>query len=93
MEKEEIYRKLLTKFGTSNQILKLAEECAELAQAAIKLAVGPANTGAVSFVREMVDVEIMLEQIKQLLDDPVFVKFHADRKEEVLKNLEKLLEV
>jgi hypothetical protein len=41
----------------------------------------------------MVDVEIMLEQIKQLYDDPVFVKFHADRKEEVLKNLEKLLEL
>jgi|LGVF01.2.fsa_nt_gb NTP pyrophosphatase (non-canonical NTP hydrolase) len=63
-EIKEICRSAVYKFGDRSQLLKLAEECCELAQAAIKAANGlPAN-----LVEEAADVKIMLIQLMSMLD-------------------------
>lgn len=70
-EIKEICRAAITKFGPKSQLLKLAEECCELAQAAIKAANGsPANV-----VEEAADVRIMLEQLSMMLDAELLDKW------------------
>ena len=65
----DFYNKIINKFGKDNQILKCVEELNELSQALCKIS--SADTGGVTFenvVEEIADVEIMLNQIKIILD-------------------------
>ena len=65
----DFYNKIIEKFGENNQVLKCVEELNELAQVLCKL--NSADTGGVTFenvVEEIADVEIMLNQIKIILD-------------------------
>lgn len=67
----DFYNKIIAKFGKDNQILKCVEELNELSQALCKIS--SADTGDITFenvVEEIADVEIMLNQIKIILDIP-----------------------
>jgi NTP pyrophosphatase (non-canonical NTP hydrolase) len=58
-------RAALETFGLDHQLIKLAEECAELAQAALKLRLyGPDPKRQANLLEECADVEIMLEQMR-----------------------------
>ena len=66
-------------YGEDAQSLQLAEECAELIQAIIKFrrAKGLGQTTVVDYkaalanlIEEIADVELMIEQVKYLLDIP-----------------------
>lgn len=76
---ERIHR-IADHFGEDAQSLQLAEECAELIQAIIKFrrAKGLGQTTVVDYkaalanlIEEIADVELMIEQVKYLLDIPV----------------------
>lgn len=69
MEKSELFKKAVSKWGIKAQVLMLSEECSELIHAICKefrrggaiLANADAN-----FYEEVADVEIMIEQIRSL---------------------------
>ena len=61
-------------FGVDNQIRKAAEECLELAAALLKIAdiAGGFNDITISkAVEEIADVEICIEQLKEVFDSSV----------------------
>ena len=65
----DFYNEIINKFGKDNQILKCVEELNELSQALCKF--NSADSGEVTFekvVEEIADVEIMLNQIKIILN-------------------------
>ena len=65
----DFYDKIIGKFGENNQVLKCVEELNELAQVLCKL--NSADTGGVTYkkiVEEIADVEIMIQQVKIILD-------------------------
>lgn len=72
-------QKIADHYGEDAQSLQLAEECAELIQAIIKFrrAKGLGQTTVVDYkaalanlIEEIADVELMIEQVKYLLDIP-----------------------
>lgn len=65
-------------FGAHHQIIKAAEELAELSQQVLKAANGDVNKGHIA--EEIADVEIMLEQLKLIFDRRVSVEAQVDYK-------------
>jgi hypothetical protein len=57
-------KKALLLFGAPRQLRKLAEECAELAAAALRLSEGDTKERRDHFFEESADVEIVLDQMK-----------------------------
>lgn len=64
MDKEDIYRLAIKKWGRELQILMGIEEMAELTKALIKSLRGKENRD--NIIEEMADVEIMMGQLKRL---------------------------
>ena len=75
MTRTELYIKLLNKFGEEKQMLKCVEELNELAQAICKY-MSPCfrdsskheEKGIENIIEEISDVEIMIEQLKFILN-------------------------
>ena len=93
MKENELYEKAIKKWGVDAQINMAIEEMAELIQALVKQgrAVNGCTKGEV--MEEIIDVEIMLEQLKLIFfpnkSDLDFYDFFRRQK---LLRLEKLLE-
>ncbi|GAI78537.1 unnamed protein product, partial [marine sediment metagenome] len=69
MKNEELYKKAIEKWGYELQINMCIEECAELIKALMKGRRNPKNPNLVDdILEEMVDVEIMIEQLKLIFD-------------------------
>ena len=81
MEEQEIYKQALDKWGLDFQLLMLQEECAELIVSVSKLRRGKGNEADMRV--EMVDVSIMIEQIRMALEE----KFHFLDEWEHIKNI------
>ena len=67
----DFYNEIIDRLGERNQIVKCVEELSELQQVLCKLL--SADDGGVTLdkvIEEMADVEIMLNQIKIILDIP-----------------------
>lgn len=58
-----MYEELIAKCGINNQIIKAVEEMAELSKELISLMLKDDDSGV---AEEMADVEIMLEQLKEI---------------------------
>lgn len=67
MNKTEIYKNLINKFGNEHQIIVAIEELAELQKELTKLLRCNSNLEAIT--EEMADVEIMLEQLKMMFNN------------------------
>lgn len=65
---QEIYRKTIKKNGLRFQFRKLQEECCELGTAVNHMLCNDRKKGEDSFYEEFADVEIMLEQLRPVLD-------------------------
>ena len=78
MNKTEIYKKLIAKFGVKNQIIVAIEELSELQKELCKTLRGEENKP--NICEEIADVEIMLEQIKMLYDINEVVEFEKNNK-------------
>lgn len=69
------------RYGLEHQARLAQEECAELIQALSKLFRNPMDTGSIEKVsEEMADVEIMIEQLKELIGNRDRVDFYAKYK-------------
>ena len=86
-----LYKKAIQKWGKESQINMAIEECAELIVALSKRFRNRNGSTVDDVIGEMVDVEIMLEQLKLIFDEGVFGVFTF----EIFKNkkLEKLKEL
>lgn len=80
-----IYRKAMEKWGFEKQLNQLQEECAELICASNHLRrqrVSPA-----AFLREVADVEIMLEQMKEMFHEYNYEEIKRDKLQKLAKHL------
>ncbi|WP_456474094.1 hypothetical protein [Candidatus Pyrohabitans sp.] len=95
MQEEKLYRMAIEKWGIESQLLMLIEEMAELTHVISKGFRGQANT--FKLIEELVDVEIMLEEIKIALriegnKNPSFnADLYTQEKGRKLKRLAELL--
>lgn len=65
---KSIYELAIDKYGQSKQVVKAIEELSELQQQLCRVFCDRGNYGDI--VEEIVDVEIMLEQVKMIFDIP-----------------------
>lgn len=89
---KDLYKKALDKWGPKAQLLIAAEECAELIQAVTKYVNGRGFERDV--IEEMADVDIMMEQMKEMLvysDEQNRLHF-MEEKQRKLSRLSLLLE-
>jgi NTP pyrophosphatase (non-canonical NTP hydrolase) len=87
-DERRMYREALARWGPDSQLFMLAEECAELIQAASKYRRRPSMDTQVSMLCEMADVDIMLGQMKVMLNDGgVFDEFRRAKLERLRKML------
>ncbi|MBK5145973.1 hypothetical protein I2494_20090 [Budviciaceae bacterium BWR-B9] len=63
MNKNELYRKALQRYGADAQLAKLAEEASELSAAVIRNLLCQGDERAMA--EEIADIEIMIEQHRQ----------------------------
>ncbi len=70
IETKKVYRKAWDKFGTDAQLMMLMEECAELIQATSKVIRQRKSKTSCwrNFIEEIADVEIMIDQVKVMVD-------------------------
>ena len=70
MNEENLYRRAIKLWGEEAQINMVADECAQLIKAIMKMKrTGDVKKQLHNFIEEVVDVEIMIEQMKILLED------------------------
>lgn len=92
MKKTDLYKKAVQKWGKTAQITMAIEECGELVTVLAKR--DRCSNGATvdKIIGEMVDVEIMLEQLKLIFADGKFACFTFEIfKRKKLQKLEELL--
>jgi NTP pyrophosphatase (non-canonical NTP hydrolase) len=99
MEKENIFKEAVNKFGVENQLLKLVEEMAELTQAIIKRRLNPDEPKYLNnMLEEFADVNIVMNQVaySDLMESEIandlfnmHYKRKLDRMESLLKTSEK----
>lgn len=75
MNEQEMYKKAIELWGSPSQMLMVVEEAAELTQALMK----SIREGAITFgvVEEAVDLQIMLNQLKAILDKDKYDEMYA----------------
>jgi NTP pyrophosphatase (non-canonical NTP hydrolase) len=99
MEKENIFKEAVDKFGVENQLLKLVEEMAELTQAIIKRKLNPDEPKYLNnMLEEFADVNIVMNQVaysdlmeSEIANDLFNMHYNRklDRMESLLKSSEK----
>ena len=67
-ENKELCAKVLAKYGFNHQLLKLGEECTELAQVIFRVAQGETDLkNTCNLLEEFIDVYVVQEQLIQYL--------------------------
>lgn len=91
MNKEELYKKAIKKWGCQTQVEMLKEECAELIVALCKYGRFTNGTTLLDIAEEIADVEIMIEQFKAMYPYTAVQKQVSRFKEQKLQRLNELL--
>ncbi len=85
MTENEIYKDAIYYFGVSHQKIKAIEEMSELIKEIVKDLDGKGNADHI--VEEMVDVEIMMAQLKIIYKNDAQMKEYKQQKLAYLNNL------
>ena len=88
--KKTIYKKAEQMFGRDNQLNMVVEECAELIHAICKFRRNASAENLKHLCEEIADAEIMIEQLKLMLDKDLLIDSIKDKK---LKKLITLLKI
>jgi len=88
MKTDVVYKKAVEKWGVASQIKMAIEECGELIVKLCKLDRKVNGSTLEELSAEIADVEIMLEQIKEMFKISNIVKFH---KKLALEKLEEMV--
>ena len=96
-ENKELCAKVLAKYGFAHQLLKLGEECTELAQVIFRIAQGETNEkNTCNLLEEFIDVYVVQEQLIQYFLNHMAntgEMFNKSAKIKLLKALEEKNEV
>ena len=91
---EEIYKQALKKWGFTSQVLMCAEECTELAQACFKTVRVTQCKKFINipdnFYEELADVEIMIEQMREITGDRGSLTIDVIKKRKLSRLLDRL---
>ena len=82
---EEMYQECIDKWGVQFQLLMLQEECAELIQASVHY-IRNRDNKTCHLLEEIVDVELLIGQVKRILNSPDQYKNIRARKIKRLKS-------
>lgn len=85
MDKIEVYKQMINKYGKKAQMLIAVEEMSELQKEILKFLRGRCNQQNIA--EEMADVEIMLEQLSIMFDNKKEVDYFKKNKIERTENL------
>ena len=80
-----VYAKAVAKWGHSAQLLMMAEECSELAAAAIRVVNRNRPGAEINLCEEIADVEIMCEQARAMGFSDMIDEFKSEK----IKRLER----
>jgi len=91
-----IYQKTVEHFGEDKQILKCVEEMAQLQQAIIKFQLSEPKVVCeqhllLNLIEEIVDVEIMLEQVKCIFSSEIEKQIYEKYKSIKLEELQNII--
>lgn len=86
-----MYEKVIIKYGIEAQSRQAMEECAELIQAINKALRYPTAASRAQLIEEIADVEIMLQQLKEMYDirSQEVAVMYKYKKERLLKKVTK----
>lgn len=91
---DERIKTIADHYGLNHQIDKLAEESAEMIVAELQLITKvdtvDKNTLAENFISELADVDIVLEQVKYLLNQEQRIFFIREREKKIARTLERI---
>ena len=85
----DLFSKALSFFGVDKQLDMLQEECGELIVAVNHFRRGRGDEKCRKLIGELVDVEIMLEQMKRLLDKELYDKVKREKMERLSMSIYK----
>jgi len=89
-ETKKLYKEAIEKWSIDFQLDMVCEECAELIKAILKYRRGKIHYSEI--IKEGVDVEIMIEQLKEILDYPMdwkrFRRLKINRLKGMLEDVE-----
>lgn len=88
LREKQIYLQAILKFGGQSQLIQTAEECGELITEIMKYENGRSKD-ILRVAEELVDVEIMVGQMRCLLDP--YADHMQQEKERKLKRLQKMI--
>ncbi len=90
----ELYRRCYRKWGIGAQVDMVVEECSELIQAISKGKRKGLSEVQVNLTEELVDVEIMVEQLKVIMSDHFhsFDHMYMNKREQKIERLKGLLQ-
>ena len=88
MREDRLYSEALSKWGIDAQKNMLVEECSELIKAVMKLRRKRNGESLIEFLEELIDVEIMINQMKIFYDKDLLQTIKTQK----LEKLQKLLE-
>ena len=89
IEEQIILHDAINKYGISAQILMMIEESSELIKAICKCERDATYKTRDDILKEMVDVQIMLDQMELIFDHDNFLKMH--RHDKLIRLEEKLI--
>lgn len=92
IETKKLYKDAVEKWGLPLQFGMLMEECAELIQATNKIMRKESPESWKQLAEEMADVEIMIDQLKSVINWQNLETHVAEYKEEKLQRLKKRIE-
>ena len=86
-----MYEKVIEKYGVEHQSRQAMEECAELIQAINKILRYPTPAARAHLIEEIADVEIMIEQLKEIYDITYddFLELYNYKKGSIIKLCQK----
>lgn len=87
IELDEILSECIRKWGTAQQMNMVMEECAELIQAVNKLMRNPCEKTIQNICSEVADVELMLKQLRKILNKDGVIDNIKEEKIERVKML------
>ena len=89
-DEESLYAECVKHWGEGSQIVMVIEECAELIVNIAKF-LNKRGVTMMDLVKEAVDVEVMLDQLKYIFRKKGYSRFFLDFKKQRLKRVERML--
>lgn len=87
---DERLLRIFAHYGEERQLAKLAEECTELATAALHVLEGRHDVDSDEFLEELADVIVMTRQFYLHMDDVAFHRFTGLQSSKVSRQLERI---